>query len=208
MESRAQDGKKMNDKDGAHIALNLLRSMPPDLLRHFIANYFKLPELLSLRTSCRFFRDHSGIQDGVCKKLNGLHTLLIPSPSLIAERKAQGNDNAEVDVDIYMTRDHLKVGCQLMIAFEFTNLDIALRRFKLGELRDFIKNIVSINVSKIISSVDSMQLLHAEHPQLLFISIKEAMNKGLGEYGIRLCRLTIEKINVLNPEPANKMRCF
>lgn len=177
--------------------------LPYDLLDDFIQRHLELRSLLRLKQTCRFFRDRASIQSGILNKLRGIQTHLIPSSSVIAERKKNGNDNATID--IYMTRDNIQLGCQLMICFEITNRDVLHRFHNVKDLRDFIVNIVKCSVGRAIQSYTSMDFMRGANRQQLLDPAKENLNKDFSDYSIRLLRLQFELVKLVDVEHTKKM---
>lgn len=178
----------------------MFNRLPTDLLDDFIQRYVKLSSLLRLRQTCRFFRDRLSVQNSILRKLAGIHTHLIPSPSVIAERTKSGNNNTDPTVNIYVTKDNIKVGCQLMICFEITNHEVIQRFLNLQDLRDFIVNLVTCGVARAIQSDTVMYFMHEANRQHLLDSVKESVSNDFSEYDIKILRLRFELVKLVDIE--------
>jgi len=146
-----------------------------------------------------------------------LQTHLFPSE----ETKAQvTKDNARASPDernmkIFQTRDSLRVGVVLVVAFKITDPEVALTKLGKEGILPHIENIAFADMGKAIQANSAQEVLFSstskidplQDPSSLTIqdSVRKHLARDLDEYGIELLRLNIETLKVLDEEIAKKL---
>jgi len=149
-----------------------------------------------------------------------LQTHLFPSE----DTKAQViKDNARASPDernmkIFQTRDSLRVGVILVVAFKITDPEIALTKLGKEGILPHIENIAFADMGKAIQANSAQEVLFSStskispndpvhDPATLTIqdSVRKHLARDLEEYGIELLRLNIETLKVLDEEIAKKL---
>jgi len=146
-----------------------------------------------------------------------LQTYLFPSE----ETKAQVvRDNAKATPDernmkIFQTRDSLRVGVVLVVAFKITDPEIALTKLGKEGILPHIENIAFADMGKAIQANSAQEVLFSSQskidpisdPSSLTIqdSVRKNLARDLEEYGIELLRMNIETLKVLDEEIAKKL---
>jgi regulator of protease activity HflC (stomatin/prohibitin superfamily) len=146
-----------------------------------------------------------------------LQTFLFPSE----ETKAQViKDNPRASPDernmkIFQTRDSLRVGVVLVVAFKIRDPDIALTKLGKEGIFPHFENIAFADMGKAIQANSAQEVLFSsqskidplQDPSSLTIqdSVRKHLARDLDEYGIELLRLNIETLKVLDEEIAKKL---
>jgi hypothetical protein len=158
----------------------------------------------------------------------GIKTLIFPSEDTKAEKRKDNSKATEDEIayEVFTTKDSLRVGVKLMVAYEIDKPEVAMRRLvsKQGIL-EHIENCAVVDMGKAIQRCSSQEFLSfyqtkprngeekqvddgmpsappAEHFQ---DEVKNQLSKDLAEYGITLVRLNIETPKVLDETIAKQM---
>jgi len=116
---------------------------------------------------------------------------------------------------IFQTRDSLRVGVVLVVAFKITDPDIALTKLGKEGILPHIENIAFADMGKAIQANSAQEVLFSSQskidpisdPSSLTIqdSVRKNLARDLEEYGIELLRMNIETLKVLDEEIAKKL---
>ncbi|KAN0031975.1 hypothetical protein ACTFIV_005848 [Dictyostelium citrinum] len=146
-----------------------------------------------------------------------LQTCLFPSK----ETKQQAiidNKNAtsdEVNLKIFQTRDSLRVGVVLVVAFRIVDPQLALTKLGKEGIVNHIENVSFADMGKAIQLSTLQEIMYFndtkpsanidESVHTIQDRVKSHLAKDLTEYGIELARLQIETMKVLDTEIAKKL---
>lgn len=152
-----------------------------------------------------------------------LQTCLFPSK----ETKSQAlSDNSkassdEVNLKIFQTRDSLRVGVVLVVAFKITDPEMALTKLGKEGIISHIENVSFADMGKAIQLSTLQEVMYftqnrpnsnASSPspgqeaiQTIQDRVRNHLARDLAEYGIELARLQIETMKVLDTEIAKKL---
>ncbi|KAM9963314.1 hypothetical protein ACTFIW_006542 [Dictyostelium discoideum] len=152
-----------------------------------------------------------------CFIQTSLQTCLFPSKET-KEQAIKDNKNAttdEVNLKIFQTRDSLRVGVVLVVAFRIVDPQIALTKLGKEGIINHIENISFADMGKAIQLSTLQEIMYFndtkpsatidESTQTIQDRVKAHLAKDLYEYGIELARLQIETIKVLDTEIAKKL---
>jgi len=116
---------------------------------------------------------------------------------------------------IFQTRDSLRVGVVLVVAFKITDPEVALTKLGKEGILPHIENIAFADMGKAIQANSAQEVLFSsqskidplQDPSSLTIqdSVRKHLARDLEEYGIELLRLNIETLKVLDEEIAKKL---
>ncbi|KAK5582663.1 hypothetical protein RB653_004248 [Dictyostelium firmibasis] len=146
-----------------------------------------------------------------------LQTCLFPSKETkqqaIKDNKSATND--EINLKIFQTRDSLRVGVVLVVAFRIVDPQLALTKLGKEGIINHIENVSFADMGKAIqlSTLQEIMYFHDTKPSTNFDDsvqtiqdrVKSHLARDLLEYGIELARLQIETIKVLDIEIAKKL---
>lgn len=165
------------------------------------------------------------IIDSATHEFNGfistsLQTCLFPSK----ETKMQAlEDNAratadEVNLKIFQTRDSLRVGVVLVVAFKITDPEMAISKLGRDGIISHIENVSFADMGKAIQLSTLQEVMYftqnrpnanpkqgSEAIQTIQDRVRNHLARDLQEYGIELARLQIETMKVLDSEIAKKL---
>lgn len=152
-----------------------------------------------------------------------LQTCLFPSK----ETKSQAlSDNSqassdEINLKIFQTRDSLRVGVVLVVAFKITDPEMALTKLGKEGIISHIENVSFADMGKAIqlSTLQEVMYFTQNRPnsnpgspapgqeaiQTIQDRVRNHLARDLAEYGIELARLQIETMKVLDTEIAKKL---
>lgn len=158
----------------------------------------------------------------------GIQTLQFPSELTKRARRLENNraSNDEINYDIFSTRDSLKVGVKLLVAYRIADPEKALRHLNdTAGILDHIENVATVDMGKAIQQCSSQEFLcfyqtkpTASTPLSQNVNIpsappiqhfqdivKDQLSQDLKEYGIELVRLNIETPKIMDTDIAKKM---
>ncbi|KAM9982886.1 hypothetical protein ACTFIZ_007416 [Dictyostelium cf. discoideum] len=146
-----------------------------------------------------------------------LQTCLFPSKET-KQQAIKDNKNAtsdEVNLKIFQTRDSLRVGVVLVVAFRIVDPQIALTKLGKEGIINHIENVSFADMGKAIQLSTLQEIMYFndtkpsttidESVQTIQDRVKSHLARDLCEYGIELARLQIETIKVLDIEIAKKL---
>lgn len=152
-----------------------------------------------------------------------LQTCLFPSKET---KSAALSDNSqatadEINLKIFQTRDSLRVGVVLVVAFEITDPEMALTKLGKEGIISHIENVSFADMGKAIqlSTLQEVMYFTQNRPnssggspapgqeaiQTIQDRVRNHLARDLAEYGIELVRLQIETMKVLDTEIAKKL---
>ncbi len=154
-----------------------------------------------------------------------LRTLQFPSEETKEARRAENAKAStdEVNYEIFTTKDSLKVGVKIMVAYQIEDPEKALR--SLGNLKgimDHIENCANVDMGKAVQQCSSQEFLasYQNKPSLkgkeesadavpplkhFQDSVRDMLAHDLSDYGIKLVRFNIETPKIINPTIASEM---
>lgn len=154
-----------------------------------------------------------------------IQTVVFPSEDTKHQRQKEGAIADEIAYQVFTTKDSLKVGVKLMVAYAITNPEITIA--KLGRLEDIInhiENVATVDMGMVIQKSSAQEFLSSvqtkprsivieeKHPgpsapeiQTIKDEVQNKLTQDLAEYGIELVRLNFETPKILNTEIAQKM---
>jgi regulator of protease activity HflC (stomatin/prohibitin superfamily) len=149
-----------------------------------------------------------------------LQTCLFPSKETkqqaILDNPAASSD--EVNLKIFQTRDSLRVGVVLVVAFKITDPETAITKLGKEGIISHIENVSFADMGKAIqlSTLQEIMYFTQNKPGQATSSAEEAMQtiqdrvrnhlaRDLADFGIELARLQVETIKVLDLEIARKL---
>jgi regulator of protease activity HflC (stomatin/prohibitin superfamily) len=158
----------------------------------------------------------------------GIKTLIFPSEETKKEKRKDNSKATEDEVayEVFTTKDSLRVGVKLMVAYEISDPALAMRRLVSTKgILEHIENCAVVDMGKAIQRCSSQEFLSfyqtkprngsekqaadgmpsappAEHFQ---DEVKNQLSADLAEYGIKLVRLNIETPKVLDESIAKEM---
>jgi len=114
---------------------------------------------------------------------------------------------------IFQTRDSLRVGVVLVVAFKITDPDVAITKLGKDGILPHIENIAFADMGKAIQANSAQEVLFSsqtkidkdQHSVTIQDQVRKNLAKDLEEYGIELLRLNIETLKVLDEEIAKKL---
>lgn len=160
-----------------------------------------------------------------------MQTKVFPSDKSKDRRKKENKETPpdEINYEVFTTKDGLKIGVKLLVAYEISNPELAIRKLG-GEERiiDHIENLAAVDMGKVIQQRSAQDFLSFDHTTVKKVavaeeksfdlltdapaptqSIQDTVKKELGDdlakYGITLVRLNFETPKILNAEIAKKM---
>ncbi|EFA82673.1 vacuolin A [Heterostelium album PN500] len=152
-----------------------------------------------------------------------LQTCLFPSKET-KQQAIEDNKNYkaatsdEINLKIFQTRDSLRVGVVLVVAFKIVDPEMALTKLGKEGILLHIENVSFADMGKAIQLSTLQEVMYfnntkpgsnlsAEESQVQTIQdrVKSNLAKDLSEYGIELARLQIETMKVLDTEIAKKL---
>jgi regulator of protease activity HflC (stomatin/prohibitin superfamily) len=149
-----------------------------------------------------------------------LQTLLFPSEDT---KKQTFKDNKraspdEMNFKTFQTRDSLRVGVILVVAFKISNPEVAITKLGKDGILPHVENIAFADMGKAIQLNTLQEVLYSTQNKLNSNqpnmsqgapSIQDIVRKNLAvdleDYGIELVRLNIESIKVLDGDIAKKL---
>lgn len=155
-----------------------------------------------------------------------LQTMVFPSDTTIAQRKQSNPDAKYSELDTFTSSDSMPVGVKLMVAYEINNPEAAFLKFEDStKILEHLENVTRGEMGKAISRCpyklclaskvtkleekksDQTIVLSPQEDKHIFSvdEIKLKLNEDLAEYGIKLTRVSIETITVLNEEILKQM---
>lgn len=156
----------------------------------------------------------------------GIQTLVFPSEDTKRQRRLD-NPKAttdEITYEIFTTKDSLKVGVKLLVAYKIRDPKCAFSLLTDNEgILTHIENLATVDMGKAIQQCSSQDFLsfYQTRPmtgQHSYISdqsgapvmhfqdvVKQQLSDDLREYGIELVRLNIETPKIIDPELARSM---
>eukprot|EP01133_Synstelium_polycarpum_P010734 gene10734-12493_t len=148
-----------------------------------------------------------------------LQTCLFPSKD--TKMQAQADNKAatsdEINLKIFQTRDSLRVGVVLVVAFKIVDPEMAITKLGKDGILPHIENVSFADMGKAIQLSTLQEVMYFtntkpgvvpgsdESVQTIQDRVKTNLAKDLFEYGIELARLQIETIKVLDTEIAKKL---
>ncbi len=156
----------------------------------------------------------------------GIQTLVFPSEETKKQRKRDNPaaSTDEVAYEIFTTKDSLKVGVKLLVAYRIAHPQQALSRLTSQQgILDHIENLATVDMGKAIQQSSSQEFLcfYQNRPVgqgVTFVAdsqgapvmhiqdmVKQQLSDDLQEYGIELVRLNIETPKIIDPNLATKM---
>jgi regulator of protease activity HflC (stomatin/prohibitin superfamily) len=152
-----------------------------------------------------------------------LQTCLFPSKDTKAQA-ASDNRNAtadEINLKIFQTRDSLRVGVVLVVAFKIIDPEIAITKLGRDGIIPHIENVSFADMGKAIQLSTLQEVMYftqnkpgvhnageegsAESGQTIQDRVKSNLAMDLADYGIELSRLQIENMKVLDLEIAKQL---
>ncbi|EGG23533.1 vacuolin B [Cavenderia fasciculata] len=150
-----------------------------------------------------------------------LQTCLFPSKETKAQAASEykGATSDEINLKIFQTRDSLRVGVVLVVAFKIIDPELAITKLGKEGIINHIENVSFADMGKAIqlSTLQEVMYFHNTKPskktensheeaiQTIQDRVKGNLANDLLEYGIELCRLQIETIKVIDADIAKKL---
>lgn len=152
-----------------------------------------------------------------------IRTIVFPSEEEMKKGIAENLSPDEVKLVTFTTRDSLKIGVKILVAFSIMDPELALIKLKNIEgILLHIENIAKVDMGKAIQKCTSQQFLssYQTKPESSKMDstleekksvrtyqdeVRDLVAKDLKEYGIELIRLNIETPKILNQKIANEM---
>ncbi|EKD70214.1 MAG: hypothetical protein ACD_46C00599G0003 [uncultured bacterium] len=157
-----------------------------------------------------------------------VQTLLFPSDDTKEQRKKDNprSSSEEVSYEIFTTKDSLKVGVKLLVAYRIRDPQLVLSILGRDGIIPHIENLATADMGKAIQQCSSQEFLSfyqtkppkedgASKLERALIDppkaesfqdiVKNQLSKDLKEYGIELVRLNIETPKIMDNEIAKKM---
>jgi len=151
--------------------------------------------------------------------LTSLQTILFPSEEtkkqMIKENPSASAD--EHNLKVLQTRDSLRVGVVLVVAFKIKDPDVAITKLGKDGILPHIENIAFADMGKAVQLNTLQEVLYftqnkpndesnSPGPQeTIQDHVRKNLAKDLEDYGIELVRLNIETIKVLDEDIAKKL---
>lgn len=147
-----------------------------------------------------------------------LQTCLFPSretkQQVLLDNRAATAD--EVNLKIFQTRDSLRVGVVLVVAFKINDPESAITKLGKDGIIPHIENVSFADMGKAIqlSTLQEVMYFNQSRPgnssaneqiQTIQDRVRNHLANDLAEYGIELVRLQIETMKVLDTEIAKKL---
>lgn len=152
-----------------------------------------------------------------------LQTCLFPSKETkaLAASDNKNASNDEINLKIFQTRDSLRVGVVLVVAFKITDPEIAITKLGRDGILPHIENVSFADMGKAIQLSTLQEVMYftqnkpgvhnageessAESGQTIQDRVKMHLAMDLADYGIELSRLQIENMKVLDTEIAKQL---
>ncbi|KAM9995483.1 hypothetical protein ACTFIY_001668 [Dictyostelium cf. discoideum] len=147
-----------------------------------------------------------------------LQTCLFPSKETkqqaLADNKSALAD--EINLKIFQTRDSLRVGVVLVVAFKIVDPELAITKLGKEGIINHIENVSFADMGKAIqlstlqeimyfNSIKPGQTTTDDSVQTIQDRVKSHLARDLFDYGVELSRLQIETMKVLDTEIAKKL---
>jgi len=135
-------------------------------------------------------------------------------------KRAMLRDNPDVsdeerNLKVLQTRDSLRVGVQLVVAFKITKPDVAITKLGKDGIMPHIENISFADMGKAIQMSTLQEVMYFSQnnpqdtvsgsPQAIQDHVKVALAHDLEDYGIELVRLNVESLKVIDKKIAKKL---
>jgi len=154
----------------------------------------------------------------------GIQTLEFPSPNTKRQRREEDRTLAldAINYEVFMTKDSLKVGVKLLVAYKISHPLVALTELRTAEgIIRHIEGIVTADMGKTIQQCSSREFLSSYQSRPVFAESKENSSDlriesyqdvvkrqlavDLKEYGIDLLRMSVQESKLLDSDIASKM---
>ena len=146
----------------------------------------------------------------------GMRTCIFPSKKVREERKrdnprATANDT---NFEPMTTKDSLKVGLKLLVAFQVTDPHRMLRILRIEEVETHVENLAVSDMARAVQNSTSQNFLHSSnkhrddlHESEMSITdrVRVELGSHLEECGLKLVRFSIEEAKVLDEDLAREM---
>lgn len=145
-----------------------------------------------------------------------LQTYVFPSKSTREERRRENSKATieEISFEPMTTRDSLKVGLKLLVAFQVTDPHKLLKRLRLTEVVMHVENLAVSDMARAVQNSTSQNFLHSssknhhdmeDHEMSIADRVRKELSNHLDDCGIHLVRFSIEEAKVLDEELAREM---
>lgn len=146
----------------------------------------------------------------------GLQTHIFPSKATRDERRRENAKATveEIAFEPMTTRDSLKVGMKLLVAFQINDPHRLLKRLRLNECVMHVENLAVSDMARAVQNSTSQNFLHSsgrshhemeDHEMSIADRVRKELATHLEDCGIRLVRFSIEEAKVLDEDLAKEM---
>lgn len=124
----------------------------------------------------------------------------------------------EAAFEIFTTRDSLKVGVKILVAYRISNPYLALQKLGSNDgIKEHIEGVVTTDMGKAIQQCTSQEFLASHQTKPLFEEkeqnqndtyqdiVRKQLAKDLHEYGIELIRMNVQESKIMDPAIAQEI---
>ena len=149
----------------------------------------------------------------------GLQTHVFPSKETRDERRRE-NPKAtaeEIAYEPMTTKDSLKVGLKLLVAFQVNNPHKVMKRLRLADIVIHVENLAVSDMARAVQNSTSQNFLNSSHhkagqdgeeapaPTSIADQVRAQLAEHLEDCGLKLVRFNVEEAKVLDEQLAKEM---
>ena len=147
----------------------------------------------------------------------GLQTHVFPSKETREERKRENAKatTQEITYEPMTTKDSLKVGLKLLVAFQVNDAHKVLSKLRIQDIIVHVENLAVSDMARAVQNSTSQNFLNStirksnldveEHEKTITDRVREELAHHLDDCGLKLVRFNIEEAKVLDEELAKEM---
>jgi regulator of protease activity HflC (stomatin/prohibitin superfamily) len=145
-----------------------------------------------------------------------IQTLVFPSRETREERKRE-NPRATLEEIVFepmTTRDSLKIGLKLLVAFQISDPLRLLKKLRMSEIVRHVENLAVSDMARAVQNSTSQNFLNSstkphedleEHEMSITDRVRAELARHLDDCGLKLVRFNIEESKVLDEEISKEM---
>ena len=146
----------------------------------------------------------------------GIQTHVFPSKETREERKRE-NPKATLEEVVFepmTTRDSLKIGLKLLVAFQISDPLRLLKKLRMNDIVTHVENLAVSDMARAVQNSTSQNFLNSstkhpddlqEHEMSITDRVRAELARHLDDCGLKLVRFNIEESKVLDEELAKEL---
>ena len=146
----------------------------------------------------------------------GIQTHVFPSKETREERKRE-NPKATLEEVVFepmTTRDSLKIGLKLLVAFQISDPLRLLKKLRMNDIVTHVENLAVSDMARAVQNSTSQNFLNSstkhpddlqEHEMSITDRVRAELARHLDDCGLKLVRFNIEEYKVLDADLAKEM---